>query len=169
MKVVDISEEIFREVGKPSDLALSAIAYWVRTSIGALNSYINRSYELNSSTLEIQETIDSVSTEIGENEKAILKKMYMVHYFELKLKAHVVSLSTDTILSVEDDGSSVTRVNKNEISKSFNLIKKQEYDELQTLINSYKISKSAPRQVVGDDTTAGPSLDREYINRTISY
>ncbi len=171
MKVVDISEEIYRELGRPTDLSLPPIAYWVRTNIGALNNYINKSYFINGSTLEIQETVDSVTSEIGENEKAILKKMYMVHYYELKLKTHISTLSTDTIISVEDDGSSVTKVNKNEISKTFTQIKVQEFNELQNLVSSYKISKSRPCQVAGDDTIAGPGLNLggSDLNRSTFY
>ena len=169
MKVVDISEEIFREIGKPTDLAIPAIAYWVRTNIGSLNNYLHSSYSINGATLEIEETVDETTTEIGENEKAILKKMYMVHYFELKLKSHILTLSTDTIISVEDDGSRVTKLNKNEISKTFTQIKGQEFEELQKLISAYKISKSKPCQIAGDDTVAGPSVNdhSEYLNRTI--
>ena len=31
MKVVDIADEIFRELSEPSTLSIPAIAYWVRT------------------------------------------------------------------------------------------------------------------------------------------
>jgi hypothetical protein len=49
----------------------------------------------------------------------------------------------------------VRKINKNEIIKSLSSIKRQEYNELQKLIHGFKISKSEPRQVAGDDTVKG--------------
>jgi hypothetical protein len=171
MKVVDISEEIYRELGKPENLSVPPIAYWVRTNIGALNNYIHKSFYINSTTLEIEEIVNDKVVEIGENEKAILKKMYMVHYYELKLKTHILTLSTDTIISVEDDGSSVTKVNKNEISKTFSQIKSQEFEELQNMISAYKIGRVKPLQVAGDDAIAGPGINLygSNLNRLTFY
>ena len=42
IKVVDIADEIHRELGSPSDLSISAISYWLRTNIGQLNNLICR-------------------------------------------------------------------------------------------------------------------------------
>ena len=44
---------------------------------------------------------------------------------------------------------------ENEINRVIAQIKKQEYDELQKLINAYKLSKYKPYQVTGDDTEKG--------------
>ena len=41
MKIVDIADEIYRELGSISTLSIPAIAYWVRGNIGSLNNYIN--------------------------------------------------------------------------------------------------------------------------------
>ena len=49
------------------------------------------------------------------------------------------------------------KINKNEIIKSLTNLKRQEYSELQKLINGYKISNSTPKQVTGDDTVEGPT------------
>lgn len=160
MKVVDIADELFRELAEPSSLSIAAIGFWLRTNIGALNNHINTSYVINATTFEIEQTIsDSTGTdttlEIGEEERAILKKMYMVHFYELKLRENITSLATDTVISVSDDGSSVTKVNKNEINKVYQQIKKQEYEELKDMINSFKLLKSAPLQVAGNDTVKG--------------
>ena len=40
IKVVDIADEIHRELGSPSDLSISAISYWLRTNIGQLNNLL---------------------------------------------------------------------------------------------------------------------------------
>ena len=52
MKVVDLADEIYRELGSPSDISIAPIAFWCRTNIGALNNSIMSEYVVDSSTLE---------------------------------------------------------------------------------------------------------------------
>ena len=73
MKVVDIADEIFRELGEPSNLAVPVITFWVRANMGAMNNYIHESYFIDTA-LEIVKSVDGSNVEIGEEEKAILKK-----------------------------------------------------------------------------------------------
>jgi len=170
MKVVDIADDIYRELGSPSTLSIPAIAFYVRGSVGALNNHINTVFELNSSSLEIEESITNIgetitTTEIGIAEVAILKKMYIVHFYDSKIRTNLTALDADTIVEVTDQGSSVRKVNKNEVSKTLLSIRNQEYEGLQKLISQYKISKSIPNQVAGDDTTEGFYSKGEF-NRT---
>ena len=61
------------------------------------------------------------------------------------------------------------KINKNELSKTYIALKKEEYSELIDLINAYKLRKASPVQVAGDDTQAGQySLNYEGYpyNRT---
>ena len=109
MKVVDIADEIYRELGEITSLSIPAIAFWVRTNIGALNNLINTGY----------------------------------------------SIDSDTVISVSDDGSSVTKVNRNEINRVYHQIKKQEYEELKEQVNAFKLSKATPIQIAGNDTVEG--------------
>ena len=74
MKVVDIADEIYRELGEVTSLSIPAIAFWVRTNIGALNSFINTTYSINTTTLELEQTVTDttgteVTLEIGEEER----------------------------------------------------------------------------------------------------
>lgn len=168
MKVVDIADEIYRELGEVTSLSIPAIAFWVRTNIGALNSFINTTYSINTTTLELEQTVTDttgteVTLEIGEEERAILKKMYMVHHYDRQIRSNITTLESDTVISVSDDGSSVTKVNRNEINRVFYQIKKQEHDELRELINAFKLSKAIPIQIAGNDTVEGRyslSIDR---------
>ena len=34
MKVVDIADELYREIGEPSTYSIASISYWVRYNIG---------------------------------------------------------------------------------------------------------------------------------------
>jgi hypothetical protein len=156
MKVVDIADEIYRELGEVTSLSIPAIAFWVRTNIGALNSFINTTYSINTTTLELEQTVTDatgaeVILEIGEEERSILKKMYMVHHYDRQIRSNITTLE------------SVTKVNRNEINRVFYQIKKQEHDELRELINAFKLSKAVPIQIAGNDTVEGRyslSIDR---------
>ena len=163
MKTVDIADEIYRELGSPSSTSISAIAFWLRSNIGALNNYLNETYTINGS----YEIIDAASAEINSQSVAVLKKMYSIHDYDLKIRANIVSISTSDIISITDKGRSVTKDNKNEVTKALSSVKNEETKAMNELINAYKNRESTPIQVVGDDTVAGSFRSREYYNRII--
>jgi hypothetical protein len=173
MKVVDIADEIYRELGSPSSISIPAIAFWTRGNVGALNSYINTSFSINGTDLEIEQTTTDNGTgtdttsEISISEVSILKKMYLVHYYDSKIRSAITTMDTDTIVSVTDQGSSVRKLNRNEISKTLLSIRNVEYAALQKLIDQYKISLSNPLQVAGDDTVEGFYDNGDSFNRTV--
>ena len=165
MKVVDISDEIYRELGNPTTLSIPVISYWVRTNIGALNNAINTSYSINSDSFEIEQTVCDVVTSIGIDESSILKKLYMVHFYNQKIRTNITAVETDTVLEVTSDGMSVRKQRKSEIGKHLSNVRKKESEELDRMINLYKTNKAIPRQVAGDDTTEGV-YPGQTINRT---
>lgn len=148
MKIVDIANEIFMELGEPSALSLPPIAFWLRTNIGNLNSRLNASYSIDGNTYEL-------SPDLGYKEKDILKKMYMIHHYDTKLRESLGAASVDTWVEIQSDGTSVRRVNKIQQSQTYQVAKKTEMEDLDKLIHSYKMSDSAPLQVAGDDTVEG--------------
>lgn len=160
MKVVDIADEIYRELGAPSDLSISAISFWVRTNIGELNNYIFSTYSIDATSLEVKDEDD---VEILQEAVAILKKMYSVHNYDLEIKKNLISISTDSIIEVSDQGSSVRKINRNEVSKTLSNLRKQEIDALTDLITAYRMNKTEPRQVAGDDTIEGAYPDTNTI------
>tara|TARA_B100000029_G_C17319565_1_gene867546 strand:- start:159 stop:668 length:510 start_codon:yes stop_codon:yes gene_type:complete len=167
MKIVDIADEIFRELGSPSDLSIPPIAFWLRSNIGALNNHINMAFKVNATTLELEHTNpDDSIRPIEQEESAILKKMYFIHDYEKKLRSVLGAASLDSIIQISDLGTSIRKVNKNEIGKTYNQVKKQEQEELNRMIAAYKISASAPRQVAGDDTEEGFYGDSQLSKRT---
>ena len=166
MKVVDIADEIFRELAEPTDLSIPAISYWLRSNIGALNNNINMSFVINQTTHEIEHTgHEGEAATIGLEETAILKKMYFVYDYEKKLRSVLGAASMDAVIQISDLGTSIRKVNKNEVGKTFAQVKKQEQEQLDKMIAAYKISASSPRQVAGDDTEEG-NYSSESTQRT---
>jgi hypothetical protein len=200
MKIVDIADEIFRELGEPSTISIPAIAFWIRSNVGELNNRINTTfkivdygadaYEFSGSFVSPQNepqafnegtgalglsvagnngaTSEPVIVSIQAEESSVLKKMYIVHYYDQQIRSTVGAASSDPVVEVASDGSRVRKINKNELSKTYISLKKEEYAELTDLINAYKLRKSSPVQVAGDDTVVGRySLNYEgYYNRT---
>ena len=64
MKVVDIADEVFRELGSPSTISIPAISFWLRTNIGGLNNSINRDFSIKAGTLELIRDVDGTETEM---------------------------------------------------------------------------------------------------------
>ena len=187
MKIVDIADEIFRELGNPSTISIPAISFWIRSNVGELNNRINTTFKIRDTNPDIYELSGSfvspayepqafneatgalglsVSANNGTastpaivaiqpEEASILKKMYIVHYYDQQIRSTVGAASTDPIIEVASDGSRVRKINKNELSKTYIALKKEEYSELIDLINAYKLRKSSPVQVAGDDTVRG--------------
>ena len=166
MKVVDVADEIYRELGSPSDTSVASISFWVRSNIGALNNHINTQFTINDSTLEVSYTDDNdVKINLGIEEASILKKMYSIYDYDNKLRTVTGAASWDSVLEIDDAGTKIKKVNKSEIGKTLAGAKKEEVVQLNILINSYKLRESNPRQVVGDDTVEG-KFPAEPINRT---
>ena len=58
--VTSIAQEIYEEMGEPSDFSIASIAAWVRRNIGGLGNSLNNSYEINSLTLEISPNLSDI-------------------------------------------------------------------------------------------------------------
>jgi hypothetical protein len=162
--VTSIAQEIYEEIGEPSDLSIAAIAAWVRRNIGGLGNLLNNSYLIDDTTLEI-------SPNLSDIEKYIFKKMYSIYFFDIKIKS-TGSLAINDYIVIKDDIASVQKLNKNEVLRNFYMIRKQEYEELKQLVYQYKLNNSSPLQVAGDDTEAGNyKFEKEplYYIRTIYY
>jgi len=155
MKVVDIADDIFRELGEPSSLSIPAITFWVRSNVGRLNNAINTEFAVDEESLEIKRKIDLKPTNIGIDEVTILKKMYSVYFYDTQIRANIKGLETDAVVEVSSDGMRVRKTSKTEIIRYLTSLKRLELEELNKMINYYRIHKAIPRQVAGDDTTAG--------------
>jgi len=167
-KIVDIAYELYGELGEPSDLSIASIASWLRSNIGDLNILINKNFYINQNTLEIAVTEES-GDDFTNIEKSIFKMIYSIHYYERLFRNALGAASTDSVISVTDDGSTVVKVNKNELAKNYASLRKQINDELNMLTKNYNLNEAKPLQVAGDDTISSPYYSQTYnVPRTIS-
>ena len=167
MKIVDIADEVHRELGSPTTLSIPAIAYWVRTNVGALNNHINTSYEVDVSSFEI---VDKNSNPITMYEIAIIKDMYHIHYYDGLLRTVLATASTDSVIRLSSDGSTIQKINKNEQAKTYLSLRNQLTEELKTMISAYKHRDVQPLQIAGDDdASATYKPAREYVRISKNY
>ena len=102
----------------------------------------------------------------GEDEKAILKLLYVVHYYDMQIRKNMLSYTAGPAIEVTTDGHTVRLVSPTEISKALYMFRKGLGDELKQWINWYRIAKASPMQVTGDDTFEGPIESRPIYRRT---
>ena len=120
-KIVDIADEIYRELGEPTDISIASVAFWLRTNLGKLNILINKTYSINSTDLEV----DAISPETFTiTEKSIFKKMYNITYYDRQIikligKSNNLNLiSTDTSTSGDNISTGIASSDTIEISEN---------------------------------------------------
>lgn len=158
-KIVDIADEIYREMSEPSDSSIASIAFWLRTNISKLNILINKPYTISEDTLEI---VATESDPFGINEKAILKLIYVSYYYERLFRNTLGAASVDSTIEIDQNGFRAKKVNKNELAKTYSDLKKQTDAQLKIILDSYNINDVTPIQVAGDDTIEAPSRSYTY-------
>jgi hypothetical protein len=160
-KIVDVADEVYRELGEPSDISIASVAYWLRTNIGKLNVLLGKPYLISDTNLEIYSS-DETKDPFGINEKTIFKKIYTVYYYERLFRNALGAASTDSTIEIDQNGFRAKRVNKNELAKTYSDLKKQSDEALKMLLDKYELNAVTPLQVAGDDTIEAPGRSYSY-------
>lgn len=150
-----MAQELYFELGQPTDLSVPAISYWLRNNIGILNNKLNKDIVINDATLELDPNL-------GEAEKSVYKKIYECYFYDLKVKQTLNSINNDSVLEVTDGGGTVRRINRNETSKIYLDAKKTALTELTMMVGDYNVNDVGPLQIAGDDTVAGSFITDKY-------
>ena len=100
----------------------------------------------------------------GNIEKSIFKMLFSIHYYERLFRNALGAASVDSVVSVTDDGSTVVKINKNELAKNYSQLRRQINEELLALTKNYNMNEAKPIQVTGDDIIPGNFKD---YNNTI--
>jgi len=66
MKVVDIADEIYRELSEPTTISIPAISFWIRSNVGELNNRINTTFKIRETAPDAYEFSGSFTTASNE-------------------------------------------------------------------------------------------------------
>jgi hypothetical protein len=127
---------------------VSAVSGWLFENLGRLNTHIYTDFNGYTAT----GTYGAIDTE-AQN---ILKELYLYNYYTKESRNALrgivsSSVSGDNILALKDGESSVTFVNRNEVSKVYRGLAKDSMDNVVRLSAQYNIYQAEPRQLGGID------------------
>lgn len=133
-----VSYQIHLDLDEPADPSTGKIFLWLSYNGGKLNNYISTFYDFVSGDYVPQ---------LGDDEANILKSLYFAKYYTDKARGALMGSEDNNILSLRDDISSVSFINRKEIGKEYKSIAKDYLDEVYDLANLYKHNRSGPRTV----------------------
>ena len=141
MKLLEIADQIFRELGEPSNLSLASITAWLQYNLGTLNNLICSNYSLTSGL--------QADPELGINEASVYKQLYQIHFFE-RLVATSSGASSYDWVSITEGDSSLKRVSKTDQISEWRRVTTQLKSDLKDLVRLYKINQSQPYSINED-------------------
>lgn len=156
MTTSGLALEIYTNIGSPTDLSEAAVQYWVKTNIVGLNAKTFSNFSLVSGAANGEQIVDENSVPVESGcQWAVYKKMYEVYRWDTVIRQKLTALDSDSLLEVTDNGSTIVRVNKNEVIKVLRDMKSQDIAELNFLIEDCNSGRGGPGAVHGDDTVVG--------------
>jgi hypothetical protein len=136
MTLLDLADEIYRELGEPSDLSIPQISYWLQNNIGQLNIMI-------ASEIVYDEDAEEFDPELSVEQANIFKFLYLVKYTGSKMTSNLGAAAYDWSELSEGD-TRIRRVSKNEIAKNYKQLRDSYYQELNKLVLLYKQNNTLP-------------------------
>lgn len=154
MLIVDIANSIWLENDSPQDISIPAIAYWIRTNLGKLNSVLYEDFYLNEQTLEIQKGCPANPKVINDRAVMILKVLFRLYMADLDIRRMLVSSVRNSVLKATDQEFSIEKINKSELLKTLTALKKDTLKEFWDLVHTYR-NRDTVHAVFGDDFIEG--------------
>ena len=148
MKIVDVADITFRELGEPTDISIASIVYWLKNNFGNLNVLLTTDYDLDTTGV----LIDGSGDELGIQEANIYSQLYKCHRARTLVRNALGAAGTEVITSINSDGASISKVNKTTIAAEYRKLALDEDALLKKLCDNYNWNKAIPDQVAGDDT-----------------
>ena len=135
---------------------VASVSGWLFENLGKLNTYIYTDFTGNNA----QGTYGEIDIE-AQN---ILKELYLNNYYNKEARNALrgivsSSVSGDNILALKDGESSVTFINRNEVSKVYRGLAADSMDNVVRMAGQYNIYQAEPRQLGGIDGSGLSNYD----------
>jgi hypothetical protein len=164
---------IYNELGEPSDYSPQKISAWVldNANLGKLNNLIGTYFSGVSYTNDCGNiTGYGIEPAVRNDQLAVYKMLFDYEYF--KGEARNIAKSSTTMGSdwtnLREGDSSITKINKNEISKNFRALSRDAKEDLDKAVKMYLKYNAIPDQVAGDDTEGVSYYIAQDYQRTLN-
>ncbi|MDB4314543.1 hypothetical protein N9955_00790 [bacterium] len=149
-----------------SRFPISYVSGWLETNIGELNGLLHEDFY-------IDESGNIGPCGLAPVEKNIFAHLYTINYYDKASREALrgfiwtdASGAIDDWTSIKEGDSSVQRVSKNSIARSFNEFSKDTRERMDNLIYQYNSTKASPLQVAGLDGSYSIPYTNDDFNRT---
>ena len=127
---------------------VSNVSGWLYENLGQVNTYLYTDFNGEGAT--------GLYGEMDVEAQSVLKELYLCNYYNKEarnaLRGIVSSnVSGDNVLSLRDGESSVTFINRNEVSKVYRGLASDCMEKVTRLAAQYNIYQAQPRQLGGID------------------
>ena len=162
----DFVGSVYEQIGQPTAYPLPRVSGWLldNSNLGKLNNLIGTNY--------VSEYVSgitgySITPQPGNNELAIYSLLFEYNYYSQLARDTAISASTAAgdWTSLAEGDSRISRVNKNEVSKTLRGLASDIKQNLDKSVKMYLKYEATPSQVVGDDTVAASNYIVVEYNR----
>lgn len=133
-----INQNEFDGAASPS---VTSISGWLSGNLGGLNSLIYSDF--------------SYTGDFNPEESAIFSAYYLRDFYKKEagraMRGLVTGSSSSSLLSVKEGDSTISFVNRSEVSKSLMALSKQYGEDFNEMVAKYNIYNAFPRQSAGED------------------
>ena len=139
-----------------SDTGIATVANvsgWLYENLGQVNTYLYTDF----TGVNASGTYGVMDIEA----QSVLRELYLCNYYNKEARNALRGITTssvsgDNILSLKDGESSVTFVNRNEVSKVYRGLASDCMEKVTRLSAQYNIYQAQPRQLGGIDASGAP-------------
>jgi len=164
---------VYHDLGNPSDYPSFRLSGWFldQANIGKLNNLIGTQlsgvkYINNLGAI----TGYGIEPEMSNDQLGIYKLLFEYEYFKGMARTVAQSAALNNggndWISLKEGDTSITRANKNEISKNFRSMASDARVDLDKAVKMYLKYNAVPEQVAGDDTIGVSNYSLKEWNRS---
>ena len=139
----DFIRSVHEEIGEGAGYSYEYLAYWFadNVNLGKLNTFLGTCYSASYTIGEYGELVSyKITPDIGSEELSIYQKIFELDFYNKQARninrGHSVYVSSNWT-SLKESDSSISKINKKEISKNYKSIAKNIKQELDGLVQSY--------------------------------
>lgn len=167
----DFVNNVSSDLGDRDDYSVTYLTAWFLdpSNLGYLNNQIDGCYQVvgyYSSAGKV--TGLGIEPQLENQELAIYKANFDTFFYNREAKMALSgSYGIGAWTSLREADSTVTRINRSELARTFQMFKKDAQDTANNLTKQYLKSKSKPQSVDGNDTVKGGYWNESY--RSVYY